>query len=224
MVISSQRPHTVANTPQNQALVKPLIRSDAFQVLCAYQNRKSSAGRANSELTVCLDLLKRFFPRVHAHQHSQLELLWDRSALNPAFYDSAFTTAEFTFGNAVLKSRHDVDDVIHGVRAITILGTSCICVIPSDNLAIRCPPGSTIFIAGSIKKYFFSTVGVGEKRYFFQQYFNAGIQRWIDRGFRSDEDYDLNATPEEMAPVEAKMAQRLPFTYRLFSRLPEIHG
>jgi hypothetical protein len=111
------------------------------------------------------------------------------------------------------------------LRAITILGTfgSCLCVIPEDNLVIDCPPGSTILIAGSVKEYFFSPLHKHEKMYLFQQYFHASIQRWIDRGFRSDADFDADATPEEADAVSAKLAQRVPFTMKLFSRLHEIH-
>ncbi|KAJ7601480.1 hypothetical protein DFH06DRAFT_1025940 [Mycena polygramma] len=176
------------------------------------------------ELTVGPDLLKRFAPRVHAYQRSQLDLLWERHAINSPFYGSAFTTAEFTFGNAALHTRCNINDVLHGLRVITILGTStsCICVIPADNLAIRCPPGSTILIAAA-KDYYFSTVAEGEKRYFFQQYFNAGIQRWIDRGFRSDADFDEETSTAVISSVRKKLANRVPFTMKLLSRLHEIH-
>ncbi|KAJ6459359.1 hypothetical protein C8R47DRAFT_994720 [Mycena vitilis] len=217
-------PHRAVHTHDTWSLLNAVVASDALQVLAAYQNCKSSLNLCQPELTVGQDLLKRFAPRVFAYQRSQLDRLWDHSALLPPFERSAFSTAEFAFGNVALRATPQPYDVIHGLRAITVLGTSttCICVVPSDNLAIRCPPGTTILIAGCVKGYYFSTVGEGEKRYLFQQFFHAGVQRWIDRGFRSDADFDQKATAEESESVEAKLAKRVPFTMKLLSRLHEI--
>ncbi|KAJ7165384.1 hypothetical protein C8R46DRAFT_828098, partial [Mycena filopes] len=97
---------------------------------------------------------------------------------------SAFSTAEFTFGNSHVVTRRNPRDVIHGLRAITLLGDFrvCFCVVQENDLALRCTPGSTVFIAGSVTDYYFTKVDKNETRYQFQQYFDACVQRWIDHG------------------------------------------
>ncbi|KAJ7439801.1 hypothetical protein B0H11DRAFT_1751457, partial [Mycena galericulata] len=169
-----------------------------------------------------------FEPRMHAYLKSQVELLEDFAAMGPAFPGSAFTTAEFSFGDAPMHARKNFRDVFHGLRAITVLGdfnpnVSSLFISPHDNLAIRCPPGTTMLIPAT-QDYFFTKVKQGEKRYLFQQYFHAGLQRWIDHGFRSDLQYETDATPDEVAIVEEHMANRVPFAMKLFSRVHEIHA
>jgi hypothetical protein len=156
---------------------------------------------------------------------SQLVILKDRGGFEPPFPNSVFTTAEFTFGNSAMHVRSDLDDVIHGFRAITVLGTdtNCICVIPADNMGFPCPPGTTFLISGLAKGYLFTTVAKGAKRYLFQQFFHGGIQNWMDHGFRSDSQFLADATPQEMDEVAAKLANRVPFAMKLFSRLDELH-
>ncbi|KAJ7471333.1 hypothetical protein B0H11DRAFT_1721861, partial [Mycena galericulata] len=169
-----------------------------------------------------------FEPRMHAYLKSQVELLEDVAAMGPAFPGSAFTTAEFSFGDAPMHTRKNVRDAFHGLRAITVLGNfnpnvSSLFISPSDNLAIRCPPGTTMLIPPT-KDYFFTKVNKGEKRYLFQQYFHAGLQRWIDHGFRSDLQYETEAMPDEVATIEEHMANRVPFAMKLLSRVHEIHA
>ncbi|KAJ7436459.1 hypothetical protein B0H11DRAFT_1745321, partial [Mycena galericulata] len=173
-------------------------------------------------------LLKQFHPRMAAYMRAQLDLLDERCAIGPAFPGSAFSTAEFSFGDAPMNTRKDIRDVFYGFRAITILGTfdadqSSVLVIPKRDLAIRCPPGTTVLIASSVDDYFFTKLATGEKRYLFQQFFHAGLQRWIDRGYRSDATYDAEATPEEKEVVEEKLAGRVSFAMKLLGRLHEVY-
>ncbi|KAJ7178677.1 hypothetical protein C8R43DRAFT_871348, partial [Mycena crocata] len=172
-------------------------------------------------------LLKQFAPRMQAYMKAQLEALQDKCAIAPAFPDSAFSTAEFSFGDAPAFSGKSFFDAIHSFRAITVLGVfdpnhSSICVLPADNIAFRCPPGTTFLLPGSVTEYFFSNVRKGEKRYLFQQFFHAGVQRYMDRGFRSDVKYDMKATAEEKAEVEKRLGARVPFTVKLLSRENEL--
>lgn len=174
------------------------------------------------------DLLAQFEPRMHAFMRAQLDVLEEEAAICPPFPGSAFTTAEFSFGDAPMVTRKDVRDAFHAVRAITILGSfdpthSATFVVPRDNFAIQCPPGSTFFITSAVKDFFFTNVDKGEKRYLFQQSFHAGVQGWLDCGFQSAAKYDHDATPEEREVIEARLAQRVPFASKLLSRLNEVH-
>ncbi|KAJ7716058.1 hypothetical protein B0H16DRAFT_1339335, partial [Mycena metata] len=170
-------------------------------------------------------VLRQLSPRMHAYMRLQLDILQEEAALYPAFPGSAFSTAQFTFGNSRLHTRRNDRDVIHGLRAITVLGkfTLCVCVIPANNVVIRCTPGTTVFIAGSVKDYFFTRVPPNETRYLFEQYFDACVQRWIDRGFRSDVQYEEEATPEEIAQVETQLANCVRFSMKLLSRMDELY-
>ncbi|KAJ7631461.1 hypothetical protein DFH06DRAFT_936417, partial [Mycena polygramma] len=53
-----------------------------------------------------------------------------------------------------------------------------------DRVAIRCPPGTTLLVPASIVRYSFSALKKGERRYLFQQFFDAGVSRWVERGGR----------------------------------------
>ncbi|KAJ7025069.1 hypothetical protein C8F04DRAFT_1269679 [Mycena alexandri] len=202
-------PHPFVNTDHNKEQLRGLVLSDFFSLLAAHQNA----------------LLRQLAPRVYAYMRAQLDALEERHAIAPAFPGSAFSTAEFTFGNSLLHNCHSARDAIHSLRVITLLGNfeTCICVIPADNLAIHCVPGTTVFIAGSVKNYYFTKVRANETRYLFQQYFDVIVQRYIDRGFRCDVKYEAEATEQEIAQVETNMVNRVAFTMKLLSRLHEIH-
>ncbi|KAJ7725241.1 hypothetical protein DFH07DRAFT_758747 [Mycena maculata] len=175
------------------------------------------------------DLVKQFFPRVHAFMRAQLDILEEHSAIVAPFPGSAFSTVEFNFGDTPMHTRKDVRDAFHAPRVITILRDfnpleSAILMVPRDNLAMCCPPGSTIVIASSVKDFFFTKVKPGQMRYLFQQSFHSSIQGWIDRGFRSAAAYDAEATAEEKLEVETRSNAWVPFTVKLFSRLHELYA
>ncbi|KAJ7154380.1 hypothetical protein C8R43DRAFT_885058 [Mycena crocata] len=184
--------------------------------------------------TICviistIDILQQAAPRVYSHMKAQLEKLAAHSdGLVPPFPDSAFTTAKFSFVDGSMRTRRTHSEVFHGFRALTVLGKfnpdrSSICILPNDNLAFRCPPGSTFLLPGSVTDYYFSGVKKGEQCYLFEQFFHAGIDRYIERGFRSDARYDRYATAEEKAAVEGRLADRVKSAKKLFSRLSELY-
>ncbi|KAJ7143231.1 hypothetical protein C8R46DRAFT_1233007 [Mycena filopes] len=181
--------HRVRNNQVNKAEIQPLIRSDTFRALSALQNH----------------YLRQFFPHIHGMMKSQLEALEEHCGFVPVFADSVFTTTEFAFGDAPPHVVKNINDVLYGLRAITVLGDYD-------------PDTSSMFIA----PYCFTKIESGEMRAFFEQYFDAGVDRWIEHGFRSDTQYETWANRAEKEVIEARMANRDTSSFKLFSRIHEI--
>ncbi|KAJ7188430.1 hypothetical protein C8R46DRAFT_1023787 [Mycena filopes] len=89
--------HRVRNNQVNKAEIRPLIRSDTFRALSALQNH----------------YLRQFFPRIHGMMKSQLEALEEHCGVHDD---------QFAFGNAPPHVVKNINDVLYGLRAITILG------------------------------------------------------------------------------------------------------
>ncbi|KAJ6518238.1 hypothetical protein C8R47DRAFT_960294 [Mycena vitilis] len=84
-------------------------------------------------------------------------------------------------------------------------------------------PGATIVIASGTKGYSLLPVGLGEKRYIFRQYCHASILRWVDKGGRSDKEFDADAPYEEVLAWNRKRADRGRTSLKMFSRLADVY-
>jgi hypothetical protein len=121
---------------------------------------------------------------LNAYNEDKLQILEAVEGLVAPFEGSVFTTADFSFGDIPDVSRKDNWDVFHTWRAMTCISKwdsfSNRVIIPRDNHDIPFPPGSTLLMPTAVKRYFFTSTRPGDKCYLFQQYFNAGADRWVD--------------------------------------------
>ena len=161
----------------------------------------------------------------------EIKELGDRDISYPAFPDSVFTTAEFSFGDAGTYTRRDTQDRFGSVRAITTLGNYDSVVgnwfmywreEQGDRVALHCPAGTTLLIPTSVVRWAFTAVQKGETRYFFQQSFNAAIGRWADHGGLSDNDFKEKASEEERAAYESWRLGRVESVMSTFVRLEDV--
>ncbi|KAJ7785389.1 hypothetical protein B0H14DRAFT_2400653, partial [Mycena olivaceomarginata] len=144
-------------------------------------------------------------PRMYAHQALQLERLAAEENLRPAFPGSVFTTAEFSFANPSAVMTRTTGDQFGSWRAITTFGnygddSAWFLYWPEeegDRFAVACPPGTTLVVPASIVRSSFSALKKGETRFIFQQYFNAAVGRWVENGFKSDSDFEGEASTSE---------------------------
>jgi hypothetical protein len=125
---------------------------------------------------------------------------------------SVFAAATFNFGPRTVTFPHlDFANLAWGWCAITALGDfdpdkGGHLILWDLKLIIRFPPGSTILIPSALIRHSNTSIQPHEKRFSFTQYTGAGIFRFVDNGFRSDE--DVNAAglslDEQAARVEAR--------------------
>jgi hypothetical protein len=125
---------------------------------------------------------------------------------------SVFATATFNFGPQTVTFPHlDFANLAWGWCAITALGDfdpnkGSHLILWDLKLIIRFPPGSTILIPSALIRHSNTSIGSHEKRFSFTQYTPAGIFRFVDNGFRSEE--EVNSTEmsaeERAARVEAR--------------------
>jgi hypothetical protein len=125
---------------------------------------------------------------------------------------SVFAAATFNFGPQTVTFPHlDFANLAWGWCAITALGDfdpdkGGHLILWDLKLIVRFPPGSTILIPSALIRHSNTSIGPHEKRFSFTQYTPAGVFRFVDNGFRSEE--EVNSTEmsaeERGARVEAR--------------------
>ncbi|KAJ7169398.1 hypothetical protein B0H12DRAFT_1246921 [Mycena haematopus] len=184
-------PAQVFDNQVNVREAHKLAQSEEFKIIAAYQNH----------------LLQRVAPRIHADQSVKMNLLAIETQVHPAFPGSAFTTAEFNFSSPDAQMKRDIGDRFGSLRAITTLGAYSDesgwflywHEEDGDRFAITCPPGTTLLVPVSVVRYGFSATKQGETRFVFQQYFDTASGRWVENGFKSDTDFEGEASEAEWA-------------------------
>ncbi|KAJ6452139.1 hypothetical protein C8R47DRAFT_1061700 [Mycena vitilis] len=214
--VRGPRPHMVVSSLVKRRELYALREMEEMKYMAAYQT----------------ELLRQYAPRRHAQQKSQIEQLIENDLVTPAFEGSAFTTAQFNLGNGMSLLGRNTYDEFGSLRAITVLGEydpmesswflywheeEC------DRFALYCPPGTTLLVPGSIVRWAFSAIKQGETRYLFQQYFNAALGRWVEQGFRSDADFEEEASEEEWMELFHERRVRVITKTALLSRLDEFY-
>ncbi|KAJ7834494.1 hypothetical protein B0H13DRAFT_2426875 [Mycena leptocephala] len=125
----------------------------------------------------------------------------------PAFKNSVFTTSEISFGDAGSPLRKNIQAAIGTFEAVTVVGTwnhekGGGIWFPEDDSVIQLKPGAT--------------------RYFFRQYCHSGVLRWVEKGGRSDTEFDQQASPEQSAAWYAQRARRGLTSVKKFSKLGDV--
>jgi hypothetical protein len=128
---------------------------------------------------------------------------------------SVFAAATFNFGPQTVTFPHlDFANLAWGWCSITSLGDfdpdkGGHLILWDLKLIIRFPPGSTIFIPSALIRHSNTSIQAHEKRFSFTQYTAAGIFRFVDNGFKSQEEVDAMemSVEEKAAQLEARKAR-----------------
>ncbi|KAJ7907848.1 hypothetical protein B0H13DRAFT_1618069, partial [Mycena leptocephala] len=83
-------------------------------------------------------------------------------------------------------------------------------------------PGATIAVPAGTMAYKLLPVAPHERRYIFRQYCHAGVFRWLEKGGRSDKDFDEYASEEEIAAWDERRANRGQSSLKMFSKLGDV--
>ncbi|KAJ7511172.1 hypothetical protein B0H11DRAFT_1700528 [Mycena galericulata] len=157
-----------------------------------------------------------------------MDLLRQRTNLGPAFPDSVFTTSEIVLCDAPNISRKNLDTVFYGFEAIIVLGSydwkerGGLVLWHNETVIPLRPGGGALFPAGTMR-YSFVPVAAHERQYLFRQYCHASVLRWVDKGFRSDTEFEATASQEELAAWEAMRATRGSTSAKMFTKIDDIY-
>jgi hypothetical protein len=125
---------------------------------------------------------------------------------------SVFAAATFNFGPRTITFPHlDFANLAWGWCVITALGDfdpdrGGHLILWDLKLIIRFPPGSTILIPSALIRHSNTSIQAHETRFSFTQYTSAGIFRFVDNGFKSDQlvnDLGISAA-ERVERLEAR--------------------
>ncbi|KAJ7671113.1 hypothetical protein B0H14DRAFT_2424376, partial [Mycena olivaceomarginata] len=194
-----QFPTTFFNNILKTVVLTGLLAQKPFQRIAGFTN----------------SLFECYAPDLHGYYSTTMNKLheWNPSLKrNFAAGVSVFAAATFNFGPRTVTFPHlDFANLAWGWCAITALGDfdpdkGGHLILWDLKLIIRFPPGSTILIPSALIRHSNTSIQPHEKRFSFTQYTGAGIFRFVDNGFRSDE--DVNAAglslDEQAARVEAR--------------------
>ncbi|KAJ7080881.1 hypothetical protein C8R43DRAFT_909878, partial [Mycena crocata] len=172
------------------------------------------------------DMYSQVAPKLYAQQGLQVAKLRDTLNLRTPFLDSVFTTTEVLFSNDEDEmSRKNPDATLDGMEAMTFLGefTDGGIVFWEDDVTIPLRPGNTVIFPSGTKRFSFAALKPNETRYIFRQYCNAGAMRWLEKGNRSDTEFDASASVEEKEEWEAKRARRAVASSKLYTKINDIY-
>ncbi|KAJ7079707.1 hypothetical protein B0H15DRAFT_787799, partial [Mycena belliarum] len=170
-----------------------------------------------------------FMPRGHAHVATLLAELIDGRPVSPPFNDSVFSTAEIRFCNApaIVDSYKNYYGALDTMEVITSIGTYDYkkgghIVFWDDKKIFELRSGGTVMFPAASKRYSFLPVAPNEKRFLFRQFCNGGALRWVEKGGRSDSDFEAVASEEELEAWAEKLAARGYASAKRFTKLEDI--
>ncbi|KAJ7083933.1 hypothetical protein B0H15DRAFT_784575, partial [Mycena belliarum] len=155
------------------------------------------------------------------------ELLDADDKVSTPFPDSVFTTCKISFCDAPSVAEKNEDAACETMEAVTIIGNYDHTkrgqfVSWEDGKIVQVRSGSTVLFPAGTKRYSFLAVAPNETRYLFRQYCNAGVLRWIEKGGRSDQEWEDSVPPEELATLKEMRAALGAASIKSFSKISDI--
>ncbi|KAJ7173821.1 hypothetical protein C8R46DRAFT_1032047 [Mycena filopes] len=168
-------------------------------------------------------------PNLFQYYTSRMQTFYKRyTHLQRPFLNSIWCTCTFNLGPRTCSIGHrDFANLAFGWCAITALGDYDFTkgghlILWDCKLILEFPPGTTILMPSAA--IFHSNIGIGpnERRYSFTQYTAGGIFRWIEHGFRSEEEYMGSLLKEEQEREQMEAKGRWSMGAGLYSTLAEL--
>lgn len=148
--------------------------------------------------------------------------------LRRPFINSIWCACTFNLGPYTCALGHrDFANLAFGWCAITALGffdytKGGHLVLWDCKLVLEFPPGSTILIPSAAIFHSNIPISAGESRYSFTQYTAGGIFRWVEHGFRTEDEYLATLSKEELKEEQELGLERAVIGAGLFSTLKEL--
>ncbi|KAJ7457543.1 hypothetical protein B0H11DRAFT_2243300 [Mycena galericulata] len=189
--------------------IQYIRKTEAMQAISAYQNH----------------IYEQFFPKNYADVGARMNQLVDRRIVAPPFDHSVFTTCEISFCDAPRPTSKNYDSLFYGMELITSIGDyeGGGIIFSDDEGVLPLLSGSTVAFPAGTKRYTFESVAPHETRFLIRQFCHAGIMRWVDKGGRSDMEFERNASAADKAAWEAYRLTRGNTSAKLFSKLGDVY-
>ncbi|KAJ7105141.1 hypothetical protein C8R43DRAFT_1132018 [Mycena crocata] len=203
------KPHHIIQHPKNFSHVAYMQASGGFKEMCAYHNH----------------LYQQIAPKLYARQAQLAHQLKGQLGLRMPYLDSVFTTCEVAFVDVPGLSRTNFDATLEGMEALTVGGnfTESGIAFWDDETVISLRPGGTVLFPSGTKRFSFVALKPNETMYVFRQFCCAGAVRWLQKGNRSDSEFDESASQEEIEDWAATRDRRGQSSVKLFSKVRDIY-
>ncbi|KAK7000621.1 hypothetical protein R3P38DRAFT_3218884 [Favolaschia claudopus] len=203
------KPYLIEHNPDTARVLTSLFRSGGIQLVSKFHNH----------------LYQRIAPRSFADALEKVQHLSARGIATSQFSDSVFTSAAFCFGDAPSAPETNDDAAIDTMEAFTVLGKfdAGHLELQDEEKIIKLRAGTTVLLAAGSKPYKFSAVGKTEHLYVFRQWCSAGILRWIEKGGRSDTEFQKGASFEDRLSWINRSHDRGVTGIKLFSPLHDLY-
>ncbi|KAK7045172.1 hypothetical protein R3P38DRAFT_2766700 [Favolaschia claudopus] len=181
-----------------------ILESPFFRAISTYHNH----------------MYRLYAPEAYGYLSAKMEEL--QVAL--PFSDSVFTTCELRYGDTPTFDDFNDDTAFDTMDATTVLGSNGGHVtFQEDRIIQELKVGHTVLAASGAKRINFPTVktlGCG-RRILFRQYVNAGVLRWINKGRRTDKEFE--AAPEaDRAVWVARRREMGKTSLKMFGNLKDV--
>ncbi|KAJ7029056.1 hypothetical protein C8F04DRAFT_963287, partial [Mycena alexandri] len=207
------QPGALVNGVINTAVLISLISNSAFIRLAGFAT----------------GLFANWSPRLFEYYATRMRRFYRRyTHLHRPFLNSVWSACTFNLGPQTCCLGHrDFRNLAFGWCAITALGDYDYTkgghlILWDCKLVIEFPPGTTLFIPSAAVFHSNIPIAAGERRFSFTQYTAGGLFRWIEHGFRSEEEYFASLSAEERQKERAEARGRWASGASLFCTVEEL--
>ncbi|KAJ7625128.1 hypothetical protein DFH06DRAFT_1325210 [Mycena polygramma] len=170
----------------------------------------------------------KFAPRLRQYVQETKDALLTNDAALLDCTGGAFPAAEFFLGSDESPPRMDDLDMPWGWRALTSLGEYNArwggeLVLWEEKKVVRFPPGATFLFPAAFMRYSFTQLRAGETQYAFSQYAQAGLFRYVENGFMSEDNFEATAWRAQREERDKLRDTRMFRALGMYSHINEIY-
>jgi hypothetical protein len=185
-------------TRGKETIVEELLQSSTIERLALHQSGASSRPPSPNAILLTLPSasLQFYVPRLYDFYHKRtIPARRTLRHLRPNWTKSVYSGAAFNLGPQVVTYFHrDCQNLPFGMCAIHALGRfdptkGGHLVLKEPKLMIEFPPGSLILLPSATITHGNTPVREGETRFSFTQYTAGALFRFVDNGFRTQEEF-----------------------------------
>ena len=224
------KPYNLQNRGHEE-LVQQLLDNPNIQRLAHAQSGGSSSSSPPFLFVFLLCLLAAlhlYHPKIYQHFHRRIVAVRRHCpTLVPNFARSVFCTCALNLGPEVVTHGHrDAMNCAYGFCVVTGLGKynprkGGHLVIKELRLIVEFPPGGQIILPSAVFEHGNTGIQQGETRTSFTQYSPGALFRYVDNGFRTENEF-REQNPTEYADMVARKPLRWKMGLGLWSRTSEI--
>ncbi|KAJ7468415.1 hypothetical protein B0H11DRAFT_2238881 [Mycena galericulata] len=206
-------PHQISVDARHLEDIAYIQVSAEFQKLSAYQNH----------------VFCQIAPKAYADLEYKIGRLKLQTQMRPAFPDSVFTTSEIAFGDGPQLSRKNREAQFDTMEALTVGGTyaweqgRAMIIFWDDYAAIPLRQGTTVVYPAGTKRFSFTGIAPHEKFYIFRQFCHAGVLRWIDKDFQSDDEFAASLSEEGYIDFQTARRRRGETSIDKYTKINDIY-